>query len=402
MQKVTEELPLDDGRRTYRLSPNKRSCLVIGARHYSFELFRKAAKFGDRPVDQFWMSLGSVYGRKGVQARNYDVIVEYYRERCQQAGTVHEDGVYDSYVLAKLLPYVRRNGSRRVFDDAILTSPKQLGLRSNDLIRELDRSLAASRGESLDILSFHRATQKLLGAPEIPAAAAAAYQALAEELLGDGCRAVRNWGEAGMQIPVGIVQRWMSSFARHRGQEEKKLALDMLSYECRAAMHRCYSAVWFDLLTHLERKYELDEASVQFHRLMHFDVQLPAHEPNTRFHLFHGHIFALHPGLSLFFQTPTGGKLIEDYLCLNDADRPFRRLLRGFQVALSDYYVRSELIAESRKKSGCQVEEDLDALAARQTRGRGHRRLHAPGHSSEEAKGPQQRASRSRKRRRSA
>lgn len=381
MEKVSEELCLDDGRRTYHINRASRGCLVLGARFYSFELCRKPATFGEFSIDQFWMSLDSIYGRQGMQARNFDVTVEYYLEKCKQAGaTDHEEG-YDSYILARLLPYVRRHGSRRVFDDAILTSPKRFGLRKNDLTRQLDQLLAASHGESLDMLSFHRRTQKLLGAPEISEAAVNAYQALADELLGQGRRAVRNWGLAGMQIPVTIMEGWMRGFARRRGHEDKKLALDMLSYECRAAMHRCYSAVWLDLMPHLEQKYALDEASAQFHRLMHFDVQIPANEPNTLFHLFHAHIFALHPGLSLFFQTPTGGKLISDYLRGDGTDRPFRRLLHGFHLALGDYYLRSEMFAQARKKTGRQVEDnDLEAVEARQTRGRGHRRLYGPGH----------------------
>lgn len=379
MERITEELRLDDGRRTYHINPASRGCLVLGARLFSFELCRKPATFGECSIDQLWMSTDSIYGRRGAQPRNFDVIVEYYRAKCEQAQTTHEEGVYDSYVLARLLPCVRRNGSRRIFDDAILTSPQRFGLRKQDLIAELDSLLAATRNESLDMLTFHRRTQQLLAAPEIPEAAVTAYQVLADELLGQGCRAVRNWGEAGMQVPVAIFDKWMKGFARHRGHEDKKLALDMLSYECRAALHRCYSVVWLDLLKHLTRKYALDEASEQYHRLMHVDVQLPANEPNTRFHLFHGHIFALHPGLSLFLQTPTGGKLISDYLQVEDADRPFRRLLHGFQVALSDYYSRSQEFAEARKKTACQV-EDLAATEARQTRGRGRRGLYGPGH----------------------
>ena len=198
-----------------------------------------------------------------------------------------------------------------------------------------------------------------------------------------------------MQIPISKLQTWMNSFARHKGNEEKKLALDMLSYECRAALHRCYSAVWNKLLLHLEKKYELDEASVQYHRLMHFDFVLPSNLPNANFHLFHGHVFALHPGVDLFLQTNTGGELVGDYLRGEDDDRPFRRLLNGLYVGLCDYYARSDRYAEDRKKSSRDLKvADVAAVDEAQTKGRGHRRLPGPGHESKvsERREPRRRA----------
>jgi hypothetical protein len=171
----------------------------------------------------------------------------------------------------------------------------------------------------------------------------------------------------------------MNTFARRSGNHAKKLALDMLSYECRAAMHRCYSATWEKLLTHLEEKYELDRASVQYHRLMHFDIVLPSDDPRSYFHLFHGHIFALHPGVGLFLQTKTGGELIGEYLRSDDGDRPFQRLLNGLWVSLVDYYLRSDRYAEARKKGACQAEDgDVEATATAQTGGKGRRCLPGP------------------------
>jgi hypothetical protein len=184
-----------------------------------------------------------------------------------------------------------------------------------------------------------------------------AYRALSDKLLGEGRCAIKRWGPQGLQVPIRKLQNWMATFARRRGNEDKKFALDILSYECRAAMHRCYSAVWFDLLLHLEKKYELDEASVQFHRLMHFDIALPSERPDANFYLFHGHVFALHPGIGLFMQTKKGGELVGDYLRGTAGDGPFRRLLNGFWVALCDYDCRRDRYAEIRSRIGCQVED---------------------------------------------
>lgn len=365
IQRLTEELRFDDGsRRIYRHPSVPRGCIVEAARVYSFELFRKQTTFGSVPVDQFWMSLSSIYQRAGKPARNYDVVVEYFWANCMRELSVFDDEVMDSYILAKLLPYVRRNGSRRVFDDAVLTSERRFGQSKAELIEHLDRQLADSRGEMLNLVQFRDKTADLLGPCTLSEEVQSEYAALTEELLGEGRNALGRWGAPGLQVPINKFQGWMKSFARRSGNEARKLALDVLSYESRAAMHRCYSAVWYNLLTHLEREYAMDEASAQYHQLMHLDVVLPSQRKDANFHLFHGHVFALHPGISLFLQTRTGGELMADHL-QNDGGRPFARLLHGLWVGLWDYHLRGRDYAQSRKKSVRQVAGmDLDAFAS--------------------------------------
>lgn len=377
MQRITEEFYFDDETRLFRFHPAKKNGYVMEAgRYFSFEFCRKSTDFGGTPVDQFWLALDSIYGRRGVQPRNYEVLIELYWAQCMQALTVFDDDTVDSFILAKLLPYFRRHGSRRIFDDAILTSSRRPGERKYDLVRQLDLQLATSRHGTLDLETFHRKTNALLGRPDLSAEAEACYHELAEELLEEGRAAIGRWGpKDGIQASISKLEHWMRTFARRSGHEDRKLALDMLSYEARAAVHRCYSSVWYLVLDRLTQKYELDEASVQFHRLMHFDIQLPSNVPGARFHLFHGHVFGLHPGLSVFLRTRTGGELIGDYLRGNGGDRPLRQLLNGFCTALADYYVRSDEIAAARKRSSRDLKfEDLEEVAADQTKGRGRRR----------------------------
>lgn len=380
IERITEELCFDDGGRRFHFQPGApNKCVVEAAKCFSFELCRKQVRFDGVPVDQFWMEVPSLYGQRGRQARNGDVVVEYFWSQCLKAATVFDENVQESYILANLLPYARSNGSRRVFDDAVLTSAKRLGEKREDQIADLDRQLAASQDDLLDIETFYSKTANLLGPPDFGPNAINAYQELADELLGEGRRALEDWGRPGIAVPIKKLQSWMRTFARRRGNETKKLALDMLSYECRAALHRCYSATWWDLLLHLEKQYQLDEASVQFHRLMHFDNFLPSNLPNAEFHIFHGHVFALHPGLSLFLQTKTGGELIADFLRVPDDDQPFRRLLNGILIGLYDYSSRSERYAEARKQSTQMLQTDnIEAVAAAQSHGRHRRRSFGP------------------------
>lgn len=380
VQPFTEQVRFDDGTRRLSFAPGLPSpCLVEAAKWFSFELCRKQTIFGSVPVDQFWMKVPSLYGQRGRPARNGAVVVEFYWSQCMKEVTVLREEVQQSYILAKLLPYARSNGSRRVFDDAVLTKATRLGENNQVQIAELDKQLAVSRNGMLGMEEFHQKTADLLGPPDFAPDVKRAYQELADELLGEGCRALVRWGTPGLEVPIEKLQRWMGTFARRRGNETKKLALDMLSYECRAAMHRCYSAAWSELLLHLEKKYHLDQASVQFHRLMHFDITLPSNLPNANFHLFHGHIFALHPGLSLLLQTKTGGDLIADYLRVEVGDQPFRRLLNGIWIGLCDYFARSDRYAEARRGLNRLVTfDDIEAVAADQTRGKGSRRLLEP------------------------
>lgn len=382
MQRIEEELYFDDGTRAVSFHPAVPSGLVIErGRRYSFELYRKQTHFGDVPVDQFWMNLCGLYGDRKKSGRNHGVIVEYYWAQCTKALTIFEDAVVDSYILANLLPYVRRYGSRHVFADAIPAAPQRFEVKKAEWSAQLDAQLAASRHEALDMQAFHSRTAELLGPPTLTPAQEAAYRTLADELLGEGRAALGRWGKPGLQVPILKFQNWMQTFARRSGNEDKKFALDMLSYECRAALQRCYSAVWYELIRQLERKYGLDAASVQFHRLMHVDVQFPSQLPNADFHLFHGHVFALHPGLGPFLQTPTGGALVGDYLQADGDDLPFRRLLHGIWVGLIDYDLRRREYAENRKACNRSLKVyDFEELASAQTGGKGRRRLYGPQH----------------------
>lgn len=332
------------------------------------------------------MSHDGVYPRSEKPARNFNVIVKSYWALCLRDGTVLNDEVMDSYLLATVLPYVRSNGARRVFDDAVLG--RKGGRRSEqEEAQTLDRALVAERERRLDWQAFHHRTADLLGPYEVSEEVRTEYASLTEELLGGGREAVGHHGDGGLRVPIKIVQDWMRTFARRGGNEARKSALDILSYECRAALHRCYSACWFELLTQLERKYEMDQASVQYHRLMHFNLFVPSQRRDADFHLFHGHIFALHPGISRFLQTPTGGELIGDYL-RHDGGEPFERLLNGFWIALLDYHGRSADVALERKKLGFQaMDGDVEALAALQARGRGRRRLPGVRHDDDRAAG---------------
>jgi len=385
IEKLVEELFLDDGCRCFHevpVEPGK--LLMVAGKWYPLELCRKRTQMGNISLDQWWMDVSSVYGSGIRRARNREVIIAYYWGLCIKNLTIFDDGAQETYILARLLPYVRGHGSRRVLADAILTDPHRLGTKKQDLIRQLDEELARHRDKTMELAEFSDATRAVLVPAKYGDAVWDRYRQFAEELLGEGREALQRRGPEGVQVPLERWQKWMQSIGRHRGHQEEKLVLDILSYECRAALHRCYSAVWCELLPHLTQKYSLTDEANWFHRFWHLMQCQELNSPETYFHLFHGHVFALHPGTGLFVQSKTGADLIGQWLAAPESKAAFGRLLYGLFVAMADYARRSDLARTLRiKDDGFATGYDLEAEEARQVSKTKHRRLPGVRHDSD-------------------
>lgn len=334
-------------------------------RRFDFELCRKQFQYGDVPVDQFWMNHGTLYGQRGSAARNQQSIVDYFWLMCRQAGTAGDREVKNSYMLLNLLPRARSNGSRRVFEDAKLSrSPLGQGSR-HKVLANLNERLSTSASEEIELPAFRAHTAALLGPPEYSAEVHRRYYEMEQELFGDGPSVFDNGNEA-----IGkMLERWhdwMRSLGRRSGNTMEKQILDVFSYECRAALHRAYSAVWTQLLPTLAAYFQLSAESERFHRLWHLEQCDDPGFDRRRFHLFHGHIFGLHPGLGIFAQTRKGGELIGAALREPGIGPAFQRLLAGVLVALHDYVDRGEsqaLLRTSHRHSdqlGNSEDADLD------------------------------------------
>ena len=206
------------------------------------------------------------------------------------------------------------------------------------------------------------------------------YQEFAAELFGPARTELERAGEAGLQVAADRWQDWNRSIGRRRGKQLQKQVLDVLSYECRAALHTCYSAVWYDLIQHLSTKWEMSDESAVFHRLWHLDLREVSETPvlpNSR--LFHGHIFALHPACANFILTRTGCELISEFLAAPSSRPAFHRLLNGLCIAMYDYARRNDLFALLRKKQPeGMAEQSLIWLEDEQTERRAGRRRGKP------------------------
>jgi hypothetical protein len=164
----------------------------------------------------------------------------------------------------------------------------------------------------------------------------------------------------------------MRSVGRRRGLSLQKQVLDILSYEARASLHRCYSAVWdMRLLPLLEEKYSLSRESLAFLRLWHLDQVSESNLGEaTSFHLFHGHVFALHPASGEFLRTQAGRELMGRWL-QHPSEPAFGCLLHSLYVAVLQYGSRRDQAASERKKqpraSGGPDLVDLEQQVQRRT-----------------------------------
>jgi hypothetical protein len=203
----------------------------------------------------------------------------------------------------------------------------------------------------MDRLDFQRKTGDVLGPPPLAQEAVAAYLAFCQELFAPAQQRLPADEAGAVQQALACWQRWMRSVGRRRGRELEKQVLDVVSFEARAALHRCYSAVWgMLLLPHLQRHYQLSNFSTRFMGLWHLDW---AEESNlgeqALFHLFHGHVFGLHPASALLLRAPSGRALMGQWVA-DPTTANWESLLHAIYVATHIYLGRREQTAFERRK----------------------------------------------------
>ena len=357
MEELCEELVFNDGTLRIQHSGNADDEPEISAplRNFRFNLCRKPIQLGPLAFDHWWMNTSTLYGQRNRPASNQEAVIDCFWAKCMEQGSVLDDMVQESYILAKLLPHARSNGSRKVFVDCYPT--RQGGRKEMDeSVANLNARLAESRNQEMDMLDFNRGTADLLGPPAYPQEVQDRCFELSQELLCEARKALEERGPEGLGVPLDRWTKWMNSIGRHRGHELEKQVLDVLSYECRTALHRCYSLVWCLLIRHLQENYAISPEAAMFHNFWHLDHCMPSNQPELmNFHLFHGHVFALHPACGTFIQTQIGCELLGDWL---EDPRPPRsgRLLHGLFVAMHHYAQRNQVYSllrrgESRVKS---------------------------------------------------
>jgi hypothetical protein len=332
----------------------------------TFRLSRKGETLGPLEIDQWWMPIPSVYPSSPKSRKdNYSAVVDCFLQLCRQAGSDREPAVAESYLLARLLPHVRPLGSRRVFADGRLGS--RAAASKGD--RSLDDLLRADPLVPISEVEFRDGTGDIIGPAAIQPDVQTRYDSFCRDLF-DGVhhRVVDNREQAVRDV-TERWSKWKGGFGRRRGRNIDKAVLDVLSYEARTALHRCYSAAWAGIvLPCLKERYGLNLRSYRFHEFWHLEQTREANPGEAHyFHLFHAHVFGLHPAGAAFVGTAAGKVLLGEWvqaacdpelMAATSADRraadvqisrAYGRLLRGLLLGVYDYAGRRSDINETRK-----------------------------------------------------
>jgi hypothetical protein len=319
----------------------------------TFRLCRKPETLGLVEIDHWWLPTPTVIASAGKRPGNFKAVLDAYWQLCRQAETDRDPGVAESYLLANLLPHVRSIGSRRVVADGRLGGH---GAKAQDNRASLDDHLRSAPLDPISEVQFRDQTADILGPAELPPEFRERYQKRCDELFGGLTETLSTKPDLAITEVIGRWQEWKRGVGRRAGREDDKRVLDVLSYEARAALYRCYSAIWQEILLPYVRIFrQLSWESYDFLEFWHLAQVREAVAGDQYFHLFHGHVFGLHPAGSGFIRTPTGKSLLGNWLQaerdpeVRSIDFPVRRaaadrarqaygkVLQGLLIAVYDY-----------------------------------------------------------------
>ncbi len=312
----------------------------MGDRVFSFELCRKSENFATVPIDHWWMRTTELY-RQRAEAGTTGKCRRHSRgvfALCQQAGSDGERSNCEVYTLAHLLPCVRNQGSRRIVKDAVPTCAAAGKAKREASDHELDQLLRCCESETLTELAFSRKTADVLGPPPLAPMVAAAYREFCQEFFDPVVDELLANSRKGITFALKAWQRFMTSIGRRGGRQQQKQVLDIISYEARAALHQCYSAVWhYLLLPQLRCDHALTNENITFLQFWHLDQIRPSNLGDVaNFHLFHGHVFSLHPASGAFLRTATGRERMGQWLT-QQSSAAYGQLLHGLYLSTFHY-----------------------------------------------------------------
>ncbi len=336
--------------------------LTVAGYKFGAHLIGKTVDLGGITVQHIWIDVRDLYGQRGTSPNKCHLLADYFLTKCVAEGTYIDPAVQEIYLLATLSPYVRGNGANRLLPGARLSRSAKGQEVWNSNVKTLDEALSAPPGEAelqagpMTRERFHRQTMDML-CPRIDPGLRSEYEELWRELFSVEVR------QQIMQTPRAdelLKQNWerlIQRYGRHCSHPRKREILDILSYESMAALRRCYATLWKDLLPELARK-GLPLYSYQFLRFIHLEHFI--NPPDTTSSLMHGHIFALHPAMSLLMSTKAGPRLFGEFVKLATPEaqlEPLHELLRAIYIALCVYRgaraderdrARSTLTSDSR------------------------------------------------------
>lgn len=311
----------------------------------SLSFCEKQATLGTSSFRQFWLRNSSIYGGRGRQAENQPSVLNFFHRMTVDARSLEDHrNAAETCLLASLVSDIRSNMAQHVFPDASLANWSS-AYRCRQVVA-LDALLRQSSGETMSSDDFYRHSRTICELAEMPSRVVDEYLTLESQLF---YGVLDDWidePEICKQLVHERWRDWIRLTRRSSCERVFKDVVNILSYESKAALHQCYSLLWI----HLADAFADQEGSAfvgQFHRFWHCDHRIP-NDGVQDMHLFHGHIFGLHPAFSLMIQTEVGGGIIADAVGHNFDSSAMRTFFAAAIVSLNFYM--SERIERRRRR----------------------------------------------------
>lgn len=345
--------------------------------HFDVSLRRDVLTLGDTAIDRWTMPRPSIFSEGKSSLRNYEVVLCYFLSKCMKHLTVTDAATQESLILAHLMPYRRSTAENQVMRDSPLQ--RQVLYEASEKLEPL---LHSDRNHVISRVEFRDRTADILGPPSMSDDVMPLYQQMSADLLDPARELFETRGlEPAVAYAVQQLQDWMNRFGRRSEAKwhHHKDALNIISYEIKAAFCQAYSCLWYDLIPVLKEQYNLSRQSVRFHDLWNLDWHDESNErEDADFHLFHGYVLGFHQASHIFLRTPTGRRLLEDWLTDDSSDKEsgsFGRLLNGLMLTMFHYASKYDDQRLGRRK---QPEGSGDLVVTEQiqeSNRRGHRAL---------------------------
>lgn len=325
---------------------------------YEFRLCRRRdVAFGPVRIDQWWMPITPLYAQRGTsdtQMDNHREILRMYWGAVRAEGATRHRETQERFLLASLVPHIRAEGSRTVFADAFLRPPSPQ--ENAEFLSDLKKAIRGPwRGRLID--EFASKSWDCLGRAKFHENMQAVYDQICGDLFPNACRELEE--DAPDQAVATVVAAWerlMRVIGRRAGNDDRKTVLDVISYECRAAFHDCYSLCWTSLIAALQQGDGLDATSASFHRFWH------TVDRGLQQRIFHGGVFGLHPASGPLLRTDVGRALVGNWLT-SPTDDNFETLLQGLFYALWWYRNRRDSQIERRSSARERTDGEMARIA---------------------------------------
>lgn len=288
-------------------------------------------------LHQFWVPKPGLFGIRNRRSGNHAVVLKFFQLLCFER--VHDQDNYPAktHLLASLLPHVRNNKAQDIFPDASIAPPRGCPSTPGFDSEELESQLRVSEHERISVVDFCNRNREAVEFPDYPESTLALYRDFESELFADD---TSLWWTDPTTAREQVTQRWLrwrNGIGRHRGNEQQKDVLNILSFESKAAFHQCYSALWCELIPILIVDQENRLMCQRFHSLWHLDQRMNISGRDRDVHLLHGLVLGLHPAFGMLLTTETGKRLVGEMVVAPEDTSAQERFLHAGLVSLYSY-----------------------------------------------------------------